>query len=114
MSAKAVMESGARTAQPDVAQLIRQYGCGPIEFTGNDGLYERHLHFDNVLDDERMGARERFEAAARSIRDVLSQRWVLAEKTYERENAKRVYYLSMECPLGRSLSNCFKFREVLE
>ena len=52
-----------------------------------------------------MGARERFEAAARSIRDVLSQRWVLTEKTYERENAKRVCYLSMEFLLGRSLSN---------
>jgi starch phosphorylase len=36
---------------------------------------------------------------------VLSQRWVLTEKTYERENAKRVYYLSMEFLLGRSLSN---------
>ena len=36
---------------------------------------------------------------------MLSQRWVLTEKTYERENAKRVYYLSMEFLLGRSLSN---------
>jgi len=105
MSAKAMMESGARTSQPDVVQLLRQYGCGPIQFTGNDGLYERHLLFDNVQDEERMGARERFEAAARSIRDVLSQRWILTEKTYERENAKRVCYLSMEFLLGRSLSN---------
>jgi len=39
------------------------------------------------------------------VRDVLAQRWVLTEETYQRENAKRVYYLSMEFLLGRSLAN---------
>jgi starch phosphorylase len=72
---------------------------------GADGLYDRHLHFDNVIDEKTIGARERFEAAARSIRDVLSQRWVLTENTYEHKNPKRVYYLSMEFLLGRSLAN---------
>ena len=52
-----------------------------------------------------IGARERFEAIARSVRDILSQRWVHTEKTYERENPKRVYYLSMEFLIGRSLAN---------
>jgi glucan phosphorylase len=49
-----------------------------------------------------IGARERFEAAARSVRDTLSQRWVRTEETYQRENPKRVYYLSMEFLIGRS------------
>ena len=39
------------------------------------------------------------------MRDVLSQRWIHTEKTYERQNAKRVYYLSMEFLIGRSLAN---------
>ena len=38
------------------------------------------------------------------MRDVLSQRWLLTEKTYER-NPKRLYYLSMEFLIGRSLAN---------
>src|SRR5262249_13109679 len=32
-------------------------------------------------------------------------RWVLTESSYERENPKRVYYLSMEFLIGRSLAN---------
>ena len=62
---------------PDVSGLLAQYGCGPIQFTGTDGLYGRHLLFDNVIDPAAADMRDRFEAAARSVRDVLSQRWVL-------------------------------------
>jgi starch phosphorylase len=81
----------------DRSKFLQQYGCGPIQFTGTgDALYERHLTFDNVADPSALGPRERFEAVARSVRDVLSQRWVLTEQSYERENPKRIYYLSME------------------
>src|SRR5260370_20633115 len=87
-------------------RLLRQYGCGPVEFTGTDNaLYERHLLFDNVVNLTATGPRERFEALARSVRDILSQRWVLTEETYERENPKRAYYLSIEFLIGRSLAN---------
>ena len=90
----------------DLARLVRRYGCGPVQFTGADtALYERHLLFDNVVDLATVGPRERFEAFARSMRDVLSQRWVLTEETYQQENPKRVYYLSMEFLIGRSLAN---------
>ena len=75
-------------------------------FTGtNNAFYERHLVFDNVIELTAAGPRERFEAIARSVRDVLSQRWVQTETTYQRENPKRVYYLSMEFLIGRSLAN---------
>jgi starch phosphorylase len=99
--------TAAKPAVPDgLATLLKQYGCGPVEFTGTDNaLYERHLLFDNVLNVTDAGTRERFEAFACSVRDILSQRWVLTEETYARENAKRVYYLSMEFLIGRSLAN---------
>ena len=87
-------------------ELRRQYGCGPVEFTGADtALYERHLLFDNVINPTAATPRERFEALARSVRDILAQRWVLTEDTYARENPKRVYYVSMEFLIGRSLAN---------
>jgi starch phosphorylase len=89
-----------------LAQLLRQYGCGPIQFSGTDNtFYERHLVFDNVIEVTTASARERFEAVAHAVRDVLAQRWVQTEQTYERANPKRVYYLSMEFLIGRSLAN---------
>ena len=81
------------------------YGCDLFHFAKADGLYQRHLLFDGVKDPTATGLRERFEAAAHSVRDILSQRWVATEAMYERENPKRVYYLSIEFLLGRFLAN---------
>ena len=97
--------STAPERAPDLSSLLTQYGCGPVQFTGTDGLYERHLFFDNVVDPAAADGHDRFEAAARSVRDVLSQRWVLTQETYERQNPKQVYYLSMEFLIGRALAN---------
>ena len=42
--------------------LLRQYGCGPVQFAGSaDGLYERHLVFDGVIDPSAAGPRELLE-----------------------------------------------------
>ncbi len=96
-----------RPALPEEAKrLSSKYGCGPVQFSGTDeALYERHLLFDSGVDLADATARDRFEALARSVRDVLSQRWLLTEKTYEEQNPKRLYYLSMEFLIGRSLAN---------
>src|SRR5437870_2534180 len=94
------------TTSNGLGKLRDLYGCGPVEFTGTtNALYERHLTFDHVIEPEAASPREQFDAIARSMRDVLSQRWVLTDKTYATENPKRVYYLSMEFLIGRSLAN---------
>jgi len=106
MTTKKMAGTITTTAADGLAKLRKQYGCGPVEFTGSeDALYERHLLFDQVLNVTEASARDRFEAFACSVRDILSQRWVHTENTYRRENPKRVYYLSMEFLIGRSLAN---------
>ena len=105
MSSDRTMAPGTRRTPP-VEDLLDRYGCGPISLAGDrNALYERHLTFDNVVDSQAAGPRERYEAIARSVRDILSQRWLRTEGTYASENAKRVYYLSMEFLIGRSLAN---------
>jgi glycogen phosphorylase len=67
--------------------------------------YERHLLLDKVIDPRVATARDQFESFARSVRDALAERWIRTTQTYERENPKLVYYLSMEFLIGRSLAN---------
>jgi starch phosphorylase len=89
-----------------VNDILKRYECGPVQFSGDaNGLYERHLLFDFIHDPSRAGPRERYEALARAIRDVLSQRWLRTRQAHDRANPKRVYYLSMEFLIGRSLVN---------
>jgi len=68
-------------------------------------LYERHLLVDKIVGLASATPHERFDAFALSVRESLARRWVETESTYARENPKRVYYLSMEFLIGRSLAN---------
>jgi glycogen phosphorylase len=92
--------AGSNTAEPNTDESV------PVHLFGTpNGLFERHLSYDNVIEQTAADARDRFEAFARAVRDILSQRWVSTESTYNRLNPKRIYYLSMEFLIGRSLAN---------
>src|SRR5580765_6145872 len=80
--------------------------CGSLVFSGSsDALYERHLTFNRVAPIDSATPRDRFEAVAHAVRDLLSQRWIRTEQTYQTRNVKRVYYVSLEFLMGRSLAN---------
>ena len=71
----------AAQATPDAAALLKRYAIGAALFAGApDALYERHLKFDNIVEPETANTRERYKAAARAVRDILSERWVATER----------------------------------
>src|SRR5215475_1670638 len=79
---------------------------GPVRFHSDpNALYERHLVFDYSIDPRRATPRERYEAVARSLRDVLALRWLTSRKRHYAADVKRAYYLSMEFLIGRSLAS---------
>jgi starch phosphorylase len=79
----------------------------PDETSGADAaaLYTGHLIHDSLVSPAAASERERYEALALSVRDLLSKRWILTDDTYAQADPKRVYYLSMEFLIGRSLAN---------
>ena len=106
MSTEFLSVVSKRTDLKTQTELASQYGVAPADFgTALHGLYERHLLLDNSVDPAVTNAREHYEAFARSVRDLLAQRWVRTNRAYHSANPKRIYYLSMEFLIGRSLAN---------
>src|SRR5262245_63014912 len=93
--------TASEESQPVPSELLQRLDCGTVRLSGDDNaLYERHLTFDKVIPVSSATPRDKFEAVARSVRDLLSQRWLKTEQMYQERNVKRVYYLSLE--IGRA------------
>jgi len=65
----------------------------------------RYLLCEQLVDPPLARPRQRFEAVARFIRDLLAHRWIKTRQARDRANPKRVYYLSMEFLIGRMLTS---------
>jgi starch phosphorylase len=90
----------------EASKHLQLHDFDAVPFLGRaDAMFERHLLSDAVVEPAHAYERQRFEAVARSVRDILAQRWIKTQRTYDQENPKRIYYMSMEFLIGRSLSN---------
>ncbi len=56
-------------------------------------------------DIEEATGQQVFQAVAYAIKDYIVDMWIATHKKYEEEDAKTVYYLSMEFLMGRALGN---------
>ncbi|MCL2281980.1 MAG: glycogen/starch/alpha-glucan phosphorylase, partial [Fibromonadales bacterium] len=64
-----------------------------------------HLRHTLARDGYEAADYEKFQAIAFAVRDRLIDRWIKTQQTYYKQNVKRVYYLSLEYLMGRSLGN---------
>lgn len=64
-----------------------------------------HLTFTIGKDNYTATERDWFLTLAHSVRDRLIERWMETMRSYYRNDAKRVYYLSLEFLIGRTLNN---------
>ncbi|MDD5873307.1 MAG: glycogen/starch/alpha-glucan phosphorylase [Clostridia bacterium] len=46
-----------------------------------------------------------FQAVSYSVKDMIMDRWLATQKTYEKEDVRTVVYMSMEFLMGRALGN---------
>lgn len=67
--------------------------------------FSRHLHFSLIKDRNVSTPRDYYFALAETVRDHLVSRWIRTQQYYYEKDPKRVYYLSLEFLMGRTLSN---------
>jgi starch phosphorylase len=73
-----------------------------------------HLMSFQGRDPERSGAQDVYRALAYTMRDLMVQKWISTQKSIYAKEKKRVYYLSLEFLIGRSLRNSMTNLGILE
>ena len=54
---------------------------------------------------EEASVQEVYQAVAYTVKDVIIDQWLATQKTFEKEDPKILYYMSMEFLMGRALGN---------
>jgi len=77
----------------------------PCTVSGIEESIQQHARYSLCKDVEEMTGHDVFVALSLAVRDRLTDRLLDTEKRYRQTDAKRVYYLSAEFLIGRSLEN---------
>jgi starch phosphorylase len=67
--------------------------------------FVEHLEFSLAKDKYSATRLDYFKALALTIRDRLFEKWIETQQSYYDSDVKRVYYISMEYTLGRTVEN---------
>lgn len=68
-------------------------------------LVQRHIRYSVAKDRAQLTEADWYKAVALAVRDLIIERMIATQMAFDRVDAKRVYYLSMEFLIGRSLDN---------
>jgi len=67
--------------------------------------FNRHLHFTIGKDRNVAENLDYWNALSHTVRDQLIGKWIRTQQSYYEKDPKRVYYLSLEWYMGRTLGN---------
>ena len=67
--------------------------------------FAEHLKYTLGVDSYSASGNDRYLALAMTIRDRLINQWIKTQQTHHKKDAKRIYYLSLEFLIGRSMGN---------
>ena len=67
--------------------------------------FVNHLEYSQAKDEYSATALDCYKSLALTLRDLLFERWIDTMQTYYKNPSKRVYYLSLEFLIGRTMDN---------
>jgi starch phosphorylase len=95
--------------------MIREAKMRPaVDRASLRGAVLRHVTYSLGITAEQLSPREAFRAVALAVRDLAMDRLLATQQRYRRANPKRLYYLSLEFLIGRSLHNNLANLELLD
>jgi len=95
-----------KTPKPKAKKLTtRSNELLAIDKDGLKASIINHLEFTCGKDEFSATKLDRLKAVARATRDRMIERWLETQRTYHQQDVKRVYYLSLEFLIGRTLGN---------
>lgn len=90
----------------DRRKQISIRGIAPVENVVDiKKAFNRHLHYTIVKDRNVATPRDYYLTLAHTVWDHLVGRWIRTQQHYYEKDPKRVYYLSLEFYMGRTLAN---------
>jgi glycogen phosphorylase len=98
------------TARAEEARALERARDLPNSRTATDvdalrRAFADHLQYSQGKDEHTATALDRYFAVAYAVRDRMMRRWIQTQQAYYKEDAKRVYYLSLEFLMGKALEN---------
>lgn len=90
----------------DRRKQISVRGIAQVEnVSGIKKTFSRHVHYTLVKDRNVATSRDYYLSLAHTVRDHLVGRWIRTQQYYYEKDPKRIYYLSLEFYMGRTLTN---------
>ena len=83
----------------------KPHSVRPMDAQAIADSFTHHLTYSLGKDEYSSTLYDRYSCLALTTRDRLIERWIQTQQTYYNVKAKRVYYLSLEFLMGRSLGN---------
>jgi len=100
------MSAMAPVSDRDKRKQISVRGIAQVENVANvKKSFNRHLHYTIIKDRHVSTQRDYYFSLANVVKDHLVSRWIRTQQHYYEMDPKRVYYLSLEFYMGRSLTN---------
>jgi glycogen phosphorylase len=97
--------NGVKTRRASASKESIEYFYKGVRVEDLKHSFEENLKYRLIKETDTATEYDRYLSLAYAIRDRMVENWMATQKTYRTGKVKRVYYLSLEFLMGRTLGN---------
>lgn len=113
-SRKSVRNKGGRSRGQRGIRLSNMYAPEKKEMAMKNKMFEKETFIQEIKNNvkklyrktlEEASQQEVYQAVSHAVKNVIIDQWLATQKTFDKEDPKILYYMSMEFLMGRALGN---------